>query len=69
MPNPITIIIADDHEVVRSGVRSYLETVPDFQVVGEASSGEETIALVSELIPDIVLMDLIMPAPARTLLY
>jgi NarL family two-component system response regulator LiaR len=61
MPNPITIIIADDHEVVRSGVRSYLETVPDFQVVGEASSGEETIALVSELIPDIVLMDLIMP--------
>jgi len=61
MPNPITIIIADDHEVVRSGVRSYLETVPDFQVVGEACSGEEAIAQVSELIPDIVLMDLIMP--------
>ncbi len=61
MTNPITIIIADDHEVVRNGVRSYLETVPDFQVVGEASSGEEAIALVSEFIPDIVLMDLIMP--------
>jgi NarL family two-component system response regulator LiaR len=61
MPNPITIIIADDHEVVRNGVRSYLETVPDFDVVGEAASGEEAIALVSELIPDVVLMDLIMP--------
>jgi NarL family two-component system response regulator LiaR len=61
MSNPITIIIADDHEVVRNGVRSYLETVPDFQVVGEAASGEEAIALVSEFIPDIVLMDLIMP--------
>jgi two-component system, NarL family, response regulator LiaR len=61
MPNPITIIIADDHEVVRNGVRSYLETVPDFQVVGEACSGEEAIAQVTELIPDVVLMDLIMP--------
>lgn len=61
MPNPITIIIADDHEVVRNGVRSYLETVPEFQVVGEAASGEEAIDLVTELIPDIVLMDLIMP--------
>lgn len=61
MLNPITIIIADDHEVVRNGLRSYLETVPNFQVVGEASSGEETISLVSELIPDVVLMDLIMP--------
>ncbi len=61
MSNPITMIIADDHEVVRNGLRSYLETVPDFQVVGEASSGEEAIALVSDLIPDIVLMDLIMP--------
>jgi two-component system, NarL family, response regulator LiaR len=61
MPDPITIIIADDHEVVRNGVRSYLETLPDFQVVGEAASGEEAIAQVSELIPDVVLMDLIMP--------
>jgi NarL family two-component system response regulator LiaR len=61
MSNPTTIIIADDHEVVRNGVRSFLETVPEFQVVGEAASGEEAIALVSEFIPDIVLMDLIMP--------
>ncbi len=56
-----TILIADDHEVVRNGIRSYLETIPDFQVVGESASGEETLSMVAELIPDIVLLDLIMP--------
>jgi NarL family two-component system response regulator LiaR len=56
-----SILIADDHEVVRNGIRSYLETIPDMQVVGEASSGEETLNLVAELIPDILLLDLIMP--------
>jgi NarL family two-component system response regulator LiaR len=56
-----SILIADDHEVVRNGIRSYLETISDFQVVGEASSGEEALGLVAELIPDIVLLDLIMP--------
>ena len=56
-----SILIADDHEVVRNGIRSYLETITDFHVVGEASSGEETLSLVAELIPDIVLLDLIMP--------
>ena len=56
-----SILIADDHEVVRNGIRSYLEAITDFQVVGEASSGEETLSMVSELIPDIVLLDLIMP--------
>jgi len=61
MTEPITILIVDDHEVVRKGVRSYLETLPNFHVVGEASSGEEGIGMVSELIPDIVLLDLIMP--------
>src|SRR5258705_1146787 len=59
--NRTSILIVDDHEVVRNGIRSYLETVKDFQVVGEASSGEETLSMVSELIPDIVLLDLIMP--------
>ncbi|MBE0669302.1 MAG: response regulator transcription factor [Anaerolineales bacterium] len=56
-----SILIADDHEVVRNGIRAYLETIPDFQVVGESASGEETLSMVSELIPDIVLLDLIMP--------
>ena len=61
MKKPISILIVDDHEVVRNGIRSYLETMPDFQVVGEAACGEEAIPLVSEFIPDVVLMDLIMP--------
>jgi NarL family two-component system response regulator LiaR len=61
MQNPITIILADDHEVVRKGVRSYLETIPTLSVVGEACSGEETVEMVREHIPDIVLLDLIMP--------
>ena len=61
MLNPSTIILVDDHEVVRNGVRAYLETLPDFQVVGESASGDEAIGLVSDLIPDLVLMDLIMP--------
>ena len=59
--NPISIILVDDHEVVRKGVRAYLDTLPDFSVLGEASCGEEAVELVGELIPDIVLMDLIMP--------
>ncbi len=61
MANPVTILIVDDHEVVRNGIRAYLDTLKEFQVVGEAASGEEAIKLVKELIPDVVLMDLIMP--------
>jgi len=61
MTEPITILIVDDHEVVRKGVRSYLETLPDFNVLGEASSGEDGVSMVADLIPDIVLLDLIMP--------
>ena len=59
--NRVSILIVDDHEVVRNGIRSYLETVTQFNVVGEAASGEEALKLVSEHIPDIVLLDLIMP--------
>lgn len=61
MPNPMSILIVDDHEVVRKGIRAYLETLSEFQVVGEAISGEEAVLMVGELIPDIVLLDLIMP--------
>lgn len=61
MADPITVLIVDDHEVVRKGIRAYLETLPDFDVVGEASSGEEAIRLASEHVPDVVLMDLILP--------
>ena len=61
MPDPISVVLVDDHEIVRNGVRAYLNTMPDFQVIGEASSGEEALQVVSELIPDIVLLDLILP--------
>ena len=61
MGKTISILIVDDHEVVRNGIRSYLETLPEFQVIGEAGSGEEAIQLVAEHIPDVVLMDIIMP--------
>ena len=61
MPIPVSILIVDDHEVVRNGVRAYLDTLPEFDVIGEAASGEEALRLVSEHVPDVVLMDLIMP--------
>jgi len=56
-----SILIVDDHEVVRNGIRSYLERIPDFHVIGEGASGEEALSMVSEMIPDIVLLDLMMP--------
>ncbi|HEX6817914.1 MAG TPA: response regulator transcription factor [Ktedonobacterales bacterium] len=58
---PITLMMVDDHAIVRQGVRAFLDTQPDLQVVGEAGSGEEAIALAGELAPDVVLMDLVMP--------
>ena len=61
MTNPITILIVDDHAVVRSGIRAYLETQPDLEVTGEAASGQEAVRLVAEQVPDVVLMDLMMP--------
>ena len=61
MEEPITILIVDDHAIVRKGVRGYLEVQPDLAVVGEAAGGEEAVRIVTELVPDVVLMDLVMP--------
>jgi two-component system, NarL family, response regulator LiaR len=58
---PIRILIADDHWVVREGLRMYLGRDPAFQVVGEADNGEKAIRLAAEHRPDVVLMDLLMP--------
>jgi len=58
---PITILLVDDHALVRSGVRAYLDAQPDMEVLAEAGSGEEAVHLVAEHVPDVVLMDLIMP--------
>ena len=57
----IHTLIVDDHALVRMGVRRLLEDVKDVKVVGEASSGEEALRLVDELMPNIVLMDIRMP--------
>ncbi len=59
--SPITILIADDHDVVRDGLRLILESEEDFAVVGEASNGVEAVRLCGELHPQVVLMDLRMP--------
>lgn len=58
---PISVLIVDDHEVVRNGIRSYLDTLEDIDVVGEAESGEEAVDLVNQLVPDVILMDLVLP--------
>jgi DNA-binding NarL/FixJ family response regulator len=57
----IRVIVADDHPVVRDGLRAMLETQPDIEVVGEATDGTEALAMVRSLRPDLVLMDLQMP--------
>lgn len=57
----IRILIADDHSLIRSGLRALLEGEPDFQVVGEAGDGHAALRLAAELQPDIVLMDISMP--------
>jgi NarL family two-component system response regulator LiaR len=57
----ITVMMVDDHAIVRQGVRAFLETQPDLWVVGEAGSGQEAVQRAGELAPDVVLMDLIMP--------
>lgn len=59
--NKVQILIADDHGIVRKGLRLQLEQSPDFQVVGEAADGREAVRMTEELKPDVVLMDIAMP--------
>ena len=61
MSASIRILIVDDHSVLRAGIRALLDVQPDFEVVGEAGNGQEALARVRELQPDIVLMDIGMP--------
>ena len=56
-----TIVLADDHKVVRQGLRAVLEADPHFRVIGEAGNGLETTRLVERLRPDVLVLDLMMP--------
>jgi len=57
----ISVLIVDDHSVVREGIRAFLEAQADLSVVGEAESGEQAVQLAQKYIPDVVLMDLLLP--------
>jgi DNA-binding NarL/FixJ family response regulator len=61
MTTPIRILVADDHPIVRDGLISILGTQPDFEVVGKAGDGQETLEQVEDLHPDVLLLDLEMP--------
>ena len=58
---PIRVLIADDHAIVREGLRSLLETEPGMDLVGEAADGGEAVAKARALRPDVILLDLMMP--------
>jgi DNA-binding NarL/FixJ family response regulator len=58
---PIRVLLADDHSVVRKGLRGFLELDEDFEVVGEATNGEDAVKLAAQHRPDVVLMDILMP--------
>jgi len=60
-PNDVTVLLVDDHEIVRSGLRALLDRQEGVSVVGEASSGRKAVEQVKELSPDVVVMDLSMP--------
>jgi Response regulator containing a CheY-like receiver domain and an HTH DNA-binding domain len=61
MTDTISVFIVDDHALVRQGISAFLEAQADFIILGEASSGEDAVQMVAELVPDVVLMDLVMP--------
>lgn len=61
MSEKITVLLVDDHKMVRQGVRAFLQTQADIEVVAEADSGETAVLLAAEHAPDVVLMDLVMP--------
>jgi two-component system response regulator NreC len=60
-PKKITVLVCDDHELFREGVKTILNSQPDIKVIGEAADGEQAVERASELDPDVVLMDISMP--------
>ena len=58
---PITVLLADDHAIVREGFRKLLDAETDFEIVGEAETGRQAVAMTAKLLPDVVVMDIAMP--------
>lgn len=61
MADPIRVVLVDDHHIVRRGLHSFLKAFPDLEVVGEAASGEEALQKIESWMPDVVVMDMLMP--------
>jgi DNA-binding NarL/FixJ family response regulator len=61
LPNPIRVVLADDHALVRAGIRALLERIRGVEVLAEAGDGREALDLIRELLPDIILLDIAMP--------
>lgn len=61
MNQPITVVLVDDHAVVRRGIRLYLESFADMRVIGEANNGEACLAHIEQWLPNVVVMDLLLP--------
>ena len=59
--NPIRVMLVDDHTMVRRGLATFLKVHADLQLAGEAASGEDAIRLCAEILPDVILMDLVLP--------
>lgn len=57
----VRILIADDHEIVRQGIRRVLAAKPEWEICGEAANGQEAVRMAQELTPDIIIMDVTMP--------
>ena len=61
MPEQIKVVLVDDHRIVRKGLQSFLKTYEDMQIVGTAASGEEVLQHIEEWLPDVVVLDMLMP--------
>ena len=61
LSKPIRVMLVDDHTMVRKGLAAFLNVFPDLQMAGEAKSGEAAIQLCGEVLPDVILMDMVLP--------